>query len=155
MLTLGRVITNLVERAPHIPYRESKLTRLLQDSLGGRTKTSIIATISPATINMEETLSTLDYASRARSILNRPEINAKLSKEDLVKEYGQVGQACFQNWRFEILNYQEMDRIRRDMLQLREANGLYIAHDNYRYYISCIVTAWLCCHCLKRFTKKI
>lgn len=94
LLTLGRVITNLVERAPHIPYRESKLTRLLQDSLGGRTKTSIIATISPATINMEETLSTLDYASRARSILNRPEINAKLSKEDLVKEYSQVGHAC-------------------------------------------------------------
>ena len=95
MLTLGRVITNLVERAPHIPYRESKLTRLLQDSLGGRTKTSIIATISPATINMEETLSTLDYASRARSILNRPEINAKLSKEDLVKEYSQVGPSSF------------------------------------------------------------
>ena len=94
-MTLGRVITNLVERAPHIPYRESKLTRLLQDSLGGRTKTSIIATISPATINMEETLSTLDYASRARSILNRPEINAKLSKEDLVKEYSQVGHICF------------------------------------------------------------
>ena len=91
LLTLGRVITNLVERAPHIPYRESKLTRLLQDSLGGRTKTSIIATISPATVNMEETLSTLDYASRARSILNRPEINARLSKEDLVKEYSQVG----------------------------------------------------------------
>ena len=44
----GRVITCLVERTPHIPYRESKLTRLLQDSLGGRTKTSIIATVSPA-----------------------------------------------------------------------------------------------------------
>jgi kinesin family protein 11 len=42
------VITCLVERTPHIPYRESKLTRLLQDSLGGRTKTSIIATVSPA-----------------------------------------------------------------------------------------------------------
>ena len=81
-----------MERAPHIPYRESKLTRLLQDSLGGTTKTSIIATISPATINIEETLSTLDYASRARNILNRPEINARLSKEDLVKEYSQVRQ---------------------------------------------------------------
>ena len=101
LLTLGRVITNLVERAPHIPYRESKLTRLLQDSLGGRTKTSIIATISPATVNMEETLSTLDYASRARSILNRPEINARLSKEDLVKEYSQVGfPHSANNWKF-------------------------------------------------------
>jgi hypothetical protein len=46
-------------------YRESKLTRLLQDSLGGKTKTSIIATVSPASDSMEESLSTLDYASRA------------------------------------------------------------------------------------------
>lgn len=64
LLTLGRVITCLVERTPHVPYRESKLTRLLQDSLGGKTKTSIIATISPAYTNIEETLSTLDYAQR-------------------------------------------------------------------------------------------
>eukprot|EP00061_Rhincodon_typus_P018013 g46993.t1 len=54
LLTLGRVITALVERTPHVPYRESKLTRILQDSLGGRTKTSIIATISPASVNFEE-----------------------------------------------------------------------------------------------------
>lgn len=53
LLTLGRVITALVERTPHIPYRESKLTRILQDSLGGRTRTSIIATISPASLNLE------------------------------------------------------------------------------------------------------
>ena len=53
LLTLGRVITALVEHAPHVPYRESKLTRLLQDSLGGRTKTSIIATISPASMNLD------------------------------------------------------------------------------------------------------
>ncbi|KAG0716666.1 Kinesin-like protein KIF11 [Chionoecetes opilio] len=62
LLTLGRVIKALVEKAPHIPYRESKLTRLLQDALGGRTKTSVIATVSPASVNQEETLSTLDYA---------------------------------------------------------------------------------------------
>lgn len=53
LLTLGRVITALVDRTPHVPYRESKLTRILQDSLGGRTKTSIIATISPASSNLE------------------------------------------------------------------------------------------------------
>nr|CAD7592102.1 unnamed protein product [Timema genevievae] len=86
LLTLGRVITSLVERTPHIPYRESKLTRLLQESLGGRTKTSIIATVSPAAINLEETLSTLEYAHRARNITNRPEINQKLSKKTLIKE---------------------------------------------------------------------
>ncbi|EFX73932.1 hypothetical protein DAPPUDRAFT_57725 [Daphnia pulex] len=81
LLTLGRVITSLVERASHIPYRESKLTHLLQDSLGGRTKTSIIATISPAAANLEETLSTLDYAHRAKNITNRPEVNQKLTKK--------------------------------------------------------------------------
>nr|CAD7430638.1 unnamed protein product [Timema monikensis] len=93
LLTLGRVITSLVERTPHIPYRESKLTRLLQESLGGRTKTSIIATVSPAVINLEETLSTLEYAHRARNITNRPEINQKLSKKTLIK-VGKSANAC-------------------------------------------------------------
>ena len=65
--------------------RESKLTRLLQDSLGGRTKTSIIATISPASINLEETLSTLDYAHRAKNIQNKPEVNQKISKKEKLK----------------------------------------------------------------------
>jgi kinesin family protein 11 len=64
LLTLGRVITALVDHLPHIPYRDSKLTRLLQDSLGGRTKTCIIATLSPATWCYDETLSTLEYANR-------------------------------------------------------------------------------------------
>ncbi|XP_046642595.1 kinesin-like protein KIF11 [Daphnia pulicaria] len=85
LLTLGRVITSLVERDPHIPYRESKLTHLLQDSLGGRTKTSIIATISPAAADLEETLSTLDYAHRAKNITNRPEVNQKLTKKALLE----------------------------------------------------------------------
>jgi kinesin family member 11 len=61
LLTLGRVITALVDRSPHIPYRESKLTRLLQDSLGGHTKTCIIATISPASHCLDETVSSLEY----------------------------------------------------------------------------------------------
>ncbi|XP_054456825.1 kinesin-like protein KIF11 isoform X3 [Anoplopoma fimbria] len=62
LLTLGRVITALVEKRPHIPYRESKLTRILQDSLGGRTKTSIIATVSPSSSNLE-LLSTVDAST--------------------------------------------------------------------------------------------
>ncbi|XP_011640867.1 kinesin-like protein Klp61F [Pogonomyrmex barbatus] len=114
LLTLGRVITALVERAPHIPYRESKLTRLLQESLGGRTKTSIIATVSSASINLEETLSTLDYAHRAKNITNRPEINQKLSKKALLKEYTE-----------------EIERLRRDLLASRERNGVYLAQENY------------------------
>lgn len=69
LLTLGRVITALVERAPHIPYRESKLTRILQDSLGGRTKTSIIATVSPASMNLEVNLSLKIYSSNRHTLL--------------------------------------------------------------------------------------
>lgn len=86
LLTLGRVITALTEHSQHIPYRESKLTRLLQDSLGGRTKTCIIATISPSIINIEETISTLEYAHRAKNIKNKPEANQKMSKKTVMKE---------------------------------------------------------------------
>lgn len=87
LLTLGRVITALAENRPHIPYRESKLTRILQDSLGGTTSTSIIATISPADEDISNTVSTLDYASRARSICNRPESNQQLTQTKSLVEY--------------------------------------------------------------------
>ncbi|MQM03110.1 hypothetical protein Taro_035884 [Colocasia esculenta] len=80
LLTLGRVITALVEHLGHIPYRDSKLTRLLRDSLGGKTKTCIIATVSPSVHCLEETLSTLDYAHRAKNIKNRPEVFAAREK---------------------------------------------------------------------------
>ena len=84
LLTLGRVINALVDRGSHIPYRESKLTRLLQDSLGGRTKTCIIATVSPAKSNLEETISTLDYAFRAKNIRNKPQVNQMINKKTLL-----------------------------------------------------------------------
>ena len=57
-----------------MPYRDSKLTRLLRDSLGGRTKTCVIATIAPTVQCQEETMSTLDYAHRAKNIRSRPEV---------------------------------------------------------------------------------
>lgn len=72
----------------HIPYRDSKLTRLLQDSLGGNTKTVMIAALSPADYNYDETLSTLRYADRAKSIKNKPKINED-PKDALLKEYEQ------------------------------------------------------------------
>ncbi|CAN0016651.1 kinesin-like protein KIF11 [Lampetra fluviatilis] len=114
LLTLGRVITALVERTPHIPYRESKLTRLLQDSLGGRTKTSIIATISPAAVNIEETLSTLEYAARAKNIMNKPEVNQKLTKKALIKEYTE-----------------EIERLKKELSSARDKNGVYLPVDSY------------------------
>ena len=72
LFTLKRFIISLVEKAPHIPYKESKLTRLLQEALGGRTKTSVISTISPASIN-QETLFTLEYAHRAKNLMSMRE----------------------------------------------------------------------------------
>ena len=73
---LGNVISALVAGGnKHIPYRDSKLTRLLQDSLGGNTKTLMIAAISPADDSYEETLSTLKYAARAKQIQNKPTVN--------------------------------------------------------------------------------
>lgn len=71
----------------HPNASESKLTRLLQDSLGGRTKTRIVATISPSRSNLDETLSTIDYATRATRILNRPEVNLKMTRNGLISEY--------------------------------------------------------------------
>jgi hypothetical protein len=61
-----------VDHHGHIPYRDSKLTRLLQESLGGKAKTCIIATLSPSQLAVEETMSTLDYAHRAKNIKNQP-----------------------------------------------------------------------------------
>ncbi|THH33841.1 hypothetical protein EUX98_g250 [Antrodiella citrinella] len=114
LLTLGRVINALVDRSSHVPYRESKLTRLLQDSLGGRTKTCLIATISPARSNMEETLSTLDYALRAKSIRNKPEVNQRMSRNALLKEY--VG---------------EIERLKADVMAAREKNGIFFSEETW------------------------
>lgn len=84
---MGNVISALVDgKTHHIPYRDSKLTRLLQDSLGGNTKTIMIAAVSPANYNYEETLSTLRYASRAKFIQNKPKINED-PKDALLREY--------------------------------------------------------------------
>lgn len=75
LLALGNVINALSESKPHVPYRDSKLTRMLQDSLGGNSKTLMIACASPADVNLEESLNTLRYAHRARAIKNKPVVN--------------------------------------------------------------------------------
>mmetsp|Transcript_144521 Transcript_144521/g.277254 ORF Transcript_144521/g.277254 Transcript_144521/m.277254 type:complete len:1540 (-) Transcript_144521:127-4746(-) len=72
LLTLGRVIAALRDNTGRVPYRDSKLTRLLQDALGGRCKTVVIATISPAMSAVDETISALSYAEQASGIKNRP-----------------------------------------------------------------------------------
>uniref|UniRef100_A0A8D2ZF76 Kinesin-like protein n=1 Tax=Scophthalmus maximus TaxID=52904 RepID=A0A8D2ZF76_SCOMX len=88
---LGNVISALVDgRSSHIPYRDSKLTRLLQDSLGGNARTVMVANIGPASYNVEETLTTLRYSNRAKNIKNKPRINED-PKDALLTEYqGQI-----------------------------------------------------------------
>lgn len=109
LLTLGRVITGLVDHHPHIPYRDSKLTRLLQESLGGRAKTSIIATLSPVQSSVEETMSTLDYAARARSVTNKPLQNSSTEKKIVMKEY-----------------FAELESLKSQLQLSREKNGIYV-----------------------------
>ncbi|AAS51454.1 ACR228Cp [Eremothecium gossypii ATCC 10895] len=119
LLTLGRVINALVDHSQHIPYRESKLTRLLQDSLGGKTKTCIIATISPAKISMEETVSTLEYATRAKSIKNTPQVNQLMAKESCIIEY-----------------IQEIERLRKELRASHSKEGIYITQEKFETYES-------------------
>jgi kinesin family member 11 len=135
LLTLGRVINALVDKSSHIPYRsvskcvplllsyglaantydrESKLTRLLQDSLGGRTKTCIIATVSPAKSNLEETISTLDYAFRAKNIRNKPQVNQMISKKTLLREFTA-----------------EIEKLKSELIATRHRNGVYLSVENY------------------------
>ncbi|XP_062863309.1 kinesin family member 3Cb [Trichomycterus rosablanca] len=84
---LGNVISALVDgKNSHVPYRDSKLTRLLQDSLGGNAKTVIVATIGPTSCHYEETLATLRFANRAKNIKNRPKINED-PKDALLREF--------------------------------------------------------------------
>ncbi|XP_028630812.1 kinesin-like protein KIF3B isoform X2 [Grammomys surdaster] len=84
---LGNVISALVDgKSTHIPYRDSKLTRLLQDSLGGNAKTVMVANVGPASYNVEETLTTLRYANRAKNIKNKPRVNED-PKDALLREF--------------------------------------------------------------------
>ncbi|CAH0547643.1 unnamed protein product [Brassicogethes aeneus] len=117
LLTLGRVIHALSEskKPQHIPYRDSKLTRILQDSLGGRTKTCVIATLSPAHTAYDESLSTLEYAHRARDIKNCPEINEQVSAEQIEKDLNKV-----------------MEKLQKELNDaITQNNGFYIDTDDY------------------------
>ncbi|RYQ83437.1 hypothetical protein Ahy_B10g102123 isoform C [Arachis hypogaea] len=102
-------------RSLQMVFRDSKLTRLLRDSLGGRTKTCIIATVSPEVHCLEETLSTLDYAHRAKHIKNKPEVNQKMMKSTLIKDlYGEI-----ERLKAEVLHVRKMECIyqRRDFIK--------------------------------------
>ncbi|KAL3235263.1 Kinesin-like protein CIN8 [Nakaseomyces bracarensis] len=126
LLTLGRVINSLADKSEHIPFRESKLTRLLQDSLGGNTKTALIATISPAKATSEETCSTLEYASKAKNIKNKPQLGAFIMKDILVRTITS-----------------ELAKVKSDLLSTKSKEGVYMSHEHYKdlhYDIECYKT---------------
>lgn len=82
--SLGNVINALTDgKSSHIPYRDSKLTRILQESLGGNARTTLIITCSPSPYNEAETISTLRFGVRAKSIKNKPKINRELTVAEL------------------------------------------------------------------------
>jgi len=81
---LGMVINSLTDgKSSHIPYRDSKLTRILQESLGGNSRTTLIINCSPSSYNDQETLGTLRFGMRAKSIKNKAKVNAELSPMEL------------------------------------------------------------------------
>ncbi|KAL0944352.1 kinesin heavy chain [Colletotrichum truncatum] len=81
---LGMVINALTDgRSSHVPYRDSKLTRILQESLGGNSRTTLIINCSPSSYNDAETLSTLRFGTRAKAIKNKAKVNAELSPAEL------------------------------------------------------------------------
>jgi len=95
LLALGNVISALGDekkrrKITHVPYRDSKLTRLLQNSLGGNSKTLMLACVSPADSNFEETLNTLKYAHRTRNIKNKPIVNRDPHAAELTRMKMQI-----------------------------------------------------------------
>lgn len=84
LTTLGIVINKLTDgKSLHIPYRDSKLTQILQESLGGNSKTALVITCSPSTFNKTETISTLKFGTRAKQIKNNAKVNKELSLKEL------------------------------------------------------------------------
>jgi centromeric protein E len=73
------------KRSGHIPYRDSKLTRILQHSLGGNARTAIICTLSPALAHVEQSRNTLYFANRAKEVTNNAHVNMVVSDKQLVK----------------------------------------------------------------------
>ncbi|KAJ2764296.1 Kinesin- motor protein, partial [Coemansia nantahalensis] len=123
LLVLGRVISALGAKAAagagaardaRVPYRDSKLTHILKDSLGGRTRTCMIATISNSTDSIEVTTSTLQYASQARGIRNRPVANRKVSKSDILHDM-----------------QHQMEQLQRDLDAARDGEGFFITRESY------------------------
>ncbi|KAL3572816.1 hypothetical protein D5086_026720 [Populus alba] len=108
LLTLGTVISKLTdEKATHIPYRDSKLTRLLQSSLSGHGRVSLICTVTPASSNSEETHNTLKFAHRSKQVEIKASQNKIMDEKSLIKKY-QKEISCLK---------QELHQLKRGMME--------------------------------------
>jgi len=109
LLALGNVISALgdvARKASHVPYRDSKLTRLLQDSLGGNSRTLMIACVSPSDRDFMETLNTLKYANRARNIKNKVTANQDKTSRTILALRQEI-----QNLQLELMEYRQGKRV--------------------------------------------
>ncbi|OIW09457.1 hypothetical protein TanjilG_22731 [Lupinus angustifolius] len=143
LLALGNVISALGDEKKrkegvHVPYRDSKLTRLLQDSLGGNSRTVMIACISPADINAEETLNTLKYANRARNIQNKPVVNRDPMSNEMLKMRQQLeclqAELCARSGG----TFEEMQVLKERIAWLETANED-LCHELHEYRSRCSV----------------
>ncbi len=110
LTTLGMVINSLTDgTSTHIPYRESKLTRILQESLGGNAKTCLIIACSPSVFNECETLSTLRFGKRSKNIKNKPVINKEVSVQELKLEISKLEE--------ELVKYRKREKETKDLIK--------------------------------------
>ncbi|KAI9255981.1 P-loop containing nucleoside triphosphate hydrolase protein [Sporodiniella umbellata] len=148
LLALGNVISALGDesrRVSHIPYRDSKLTRLLQDSLGGNSQTLMLACASPADSNRTETVNTLKYANRARNIRNRVVVNQEMGEVERLKEtIHRLKEEARSNDLFSNACSNEMDALKTEVVSLThtlEQTSLELAQvrcqrDHYRHQLT-------------------
>ncbi|CAA3002512.1 kinesin KIN-7K, chloroplastic isoform X1 [Olea europaea subsp. europaea] len=115
LLTLGTVISKLTDgRSTHIPYRDSKLTRLLQSSLSGHGRVSLICTVTPSSSNSEETHNTLKFAHRAKHIEIKASQNKIIDEKSLIKKY-QTEIRCLK---------EELEQLRRGIVTVPQAKDI-------------------------------
>ncbi|XP_045888586.1 kinesin-like protein kif7 [Micropterus dolomieu] len=145
LLALGNVIGALGDpkrKGSHIPYRDSKITRILKDSLGGNSKTLMIACISPSSSDFDESLNTLNYATRARNIQNRATVNCKREPdrvEGLEQQIKALRRALENRQRSETRIISHADPHRRPRLGEGEISRLQAQSAHYR---TCTDTAY-------------
>ncbi|KAM6950537.1 kinesin-like protein kif7 isoform 5-T7 [Lycodopsis pacificus] len=145
LLALGNVIGALGDpkrKGSHIPYRDSKITRILKDSLGGNSKTLMIACISPSSSDFDESLNTLNYATRARNIQNRATVNCKREPdrvEGLEQQIKALRRALENRQRSETRIISHADPNRRPRLGEGEISRLQAQSAHYR---TCTDTAY-------------